>query len=186
MHPETLGDTATRSLTPLDRLASGAQEDHSAPVLTPVRRPYRPHVVADPKVRLARFTDFVRRAIRDSGKSVEDLAREAGIGTNTLYLWRNGTAWKEFPQGETVRKFCLAAGRSSIEALSILWPAEGDKPAEPEPLDIPPEFRTVLRMLRSDTVPDEVKDTIVAVIRGLAGQSNLNTGGGAGENRDVS
>lgn len=134
-----------------------------------MHRSYRDSVVADQKVRLARFTEFVNRAIRASGRGVEDLARAAGIGVNTLYLWRSGKH-REFPQGETVRKFCVTVGCDPAAAFAILWPAEGAKAAATEPQDLEPEIVRLLQVLRApkEIVSDAEKERIWRMIEAMA------------------
>lgn len=151
---------------------SRAREDHLVWGLVPTQGTYGLDVPADPQARLAAFTAFVRRALDRAratrGWSVERVAREAGIGVNTLYLWRSGTDWKQFPKGESIEAFCDALGIPPATAYAILWPGRNERPAEPEPLGPEPELVTLARKLADPNVPEQEKYHIRETIRGLA------------------
>lgn len=129
-----------------------------------------------PAARLSAFTAFVRRALdrARTGRdwSVERVAREAGIGVNTLYLWRSGTDWKQFPKGENVEAFCDALGIPVATAFAILWPGKDARPAEPEPFDMDPDLWILARRLADPSFPEKEKYLIRETIRGLALRPN--------------
>lgn len=140
--------------------------------LAPTYRTYGLGVVADPEARLAAFTAFVRRALDHAritkGWSVEQVARKAGVSANTLYLWRSGAEWKNFPLGRNVEAFCDALGIDPAAAFAILWPGKRDRPAEPEPLGPDEDLITLARRLADPNVPENEKYLIREIIRGLA------------------
>jgi transcriptional regulator with XRE-family HTH domain len=132
-------------------------------------------VPTDPEARLAAFTAFVRRALDraqvQQNMSVEQVARKAGIGVNTLYLWRNGNQWKQFPKGETVEALCDALGIKPEVAFTILWPGKDEKPSEPIPLGPDEDLVTLARRLADPTVSPQEKYHIRETIRSLAARS---------------
>lgn len=133
---------------------------------------YRHVVPTDPEARLAAFTAFVRRALDRAkatrGWSVERVAQEAGVGVNTLYLWRGGREWKQFPRGESVEAFCDALGIPPAAAYGILWPGKNERPAEPEPLGPEPDLILLARKLEDPNVSEQEKFLIRETIKGLA------------------
>jgi transcriptional regulator with XRE-family HTH domain len=132
---------------------------------------YRFLMPANPEARLAAFSAFVRRALDEArvsrGLSVEGVARLAGIGVNTVYLWRNGT-FKQYPLGESVEAFCDALNIPTSAAFNILWPGKSGKAASPEPIPPDPDFELLLRKLRDPAVSERERYLIRETIRGLA------------------
>lgn len=129
--------------------------------------------VTSPDVRKQAFAAFVRRATDraklNRGLSLPQIAREAGIGVNTLYRWTKAdlTAW---PEPAKVAQLCRALDIPVEIALEILWPS-GEKVPAPAPLPTEPDFEILLRRLNDPTVPDEEKFLIRETIRGLAARS---------------
>jgi transcriptional regulator with XRE-family HTH domain len=135
-------------------------------------RTYGLPVPTDPKVRLAAFTAFVNRAL-DRAKaqralSVEQVAELAGISANTVYLWRSGSQWKNFPKGESVEAFCDALGIPPATAYAILWPGQEAKPAAAEPLDTDPDLIALARKLNDPNVAESERHLIRETLRMLA------------------
>lgn len=131
---------------------------------------------ADPDARLAAFAAFVRRALDHArtqrGWSVEQVAKEAKLGVNTLYLWRDGAKLKRFPLAENVEAFCDTLGIKPEHAFAILWPGKDAKPAEPPPLGPDEDLVTLARRLADPNVSREEKFLIRETIRGLAARGN--------------
>jgi transcriptional regulator with XRE-family HTH domain len=172
MHPLTRSEIATHPQASAHSPPSRAREDRSTWGFGPGHGIYGQDVPADPEARLAAFTAFVRRALDRArttrGWSVEVVAQEAGIGVNTLYLWRSGNQWKQFPKGESVEAFCDALGIPPAAAYGILWPGKNEKPAEPEPLGPDPDLILLARRLADPSVSEQEKFLIRETIRGLA------------------
>jgi transcriptional regulator with XRE-family HTH domain len=158
---------------------SRVREDHRVLAHVPTERTYGFVVPADPGARLAAFTAFVRRALDRArttrGWSVERVAREAGIGVNTVYLWRGGTDWKQFPKGENVEAFCDALNIPPAAAYMILWPGKSERPGEPEPLGPEPELVTLARKLADPNVSEQEKFLIRETVRGLASRPSTSS-----------
>lgn len=171
MHAVTRLETHKIPEVPEHGPASHAREASGVWGMIPTQRTYGLGV-PDPEARLAAFTAFVRRALERAqtsrGWSVEQVARQAGVGVNTLYLWRAGTQWKQFPKGESVEAFCDALGIPPAVAYTILWPGKNERPAEPEPLGPEPELVVLARKLSDPNVPEQEKFHIRETIRSLA------------------
>jgi hypothetical protein len=184
-----------RHTASLDQDRPDASEHSGALICIPAGGNYGSTVAPDVQTRLARFRVFVRLALetamRDRGweslrVAVREVAAEANLAESTIWLWIYGKGLSE-PQAGKVVAFCDALDLSPVEAFRILWPGKHEKPAEPEPADIPSDMRTLIRMLRSDAVPDEVKLTVRATVAWLARQNRVEgDNGGEGRNRDVS
>lgn len=172
MHPATPVEIGMRPQTSHDQLGYRARESSRVQEPVTAYRTYRLAVAADPDARLAAFTAFVRRALDHArtsrGWEVEDVAREAGVGVNTLYLWRRGNEWRTFPQGRSVEAFCDALGIDPAAAFAILWPGKSTRPVEPEPLGPDEDLITLARRLSDPNVPAAEKFHIRETIRGLA------------------
>lgn len=108
-------------------------------------------------VRLQHWSDFVRRALAHAhitqGWSVPRIAKEAGIGSNTIYRWRDARGIKA-PSPEQVVAFCDALGLPAAQAHRILWPGQHDTPAPaaPEPA-LPEDLVAIARKLHDPALP---------------------------------
>jgi transcriptional regulator with XRE-family HTH domain len=128
-------------------------------------------------VRRQNFAAFVRRALTHAeetrGWSAPRVAQEAGIGSATIYRWRDGTGARS-PLPDQVVAFCDALGIPTSVAFAILWPSRDDKPAAPAPLPQDPEVerqtRELLRRIADPNVSDAEKLTIRATLRHLTGE----------------
>jgi transcriptional regulator with XRE-family HTH domain len=131
---------------------------------------------AAPAARLAQFTAFVNRALRQAearhGWSIPKVAERAGIGVNTIYRWSKGEWGRDWPKGELVEQFCITLDIPTSIPFMILWPGSGTRPVEPAPDPMDPEFERVLRKLRDPNVPDAEKYMIRETIRSLASRPN--------------
>jgi transcriptional regulator with XRE-family HTH domain len=135
--------------------------------------------VTSPDARRDAFAAFVRRAVdraKDGqGWAVPRIAKESGIGTNTIYRWLKGD-WVEAPKAAVVDKFCDTLGIPRAAARGILWPGQ-DQPREPTPaLTSEPDFVELLRRLNDPNVPAEEKYLIRETVRGLAARNKPATG----------
>lgn len=135
---------------------------------------YRLAMVTSPDVRKANFAAFVKRAIRTAearGWSVPRIAKEAGIGSNTIYRWRDGD-WKEGPKRDQLEAFCGALGIPVSQALAILSPDGDDKPADTPPAPLDPDLQTLLRVLADPATPQADRDFIQESLRMLAARAD--------------
>jgi transcriptional regulator with XRE-family HTH domain len=125
-------------------------------------------------VRKQAFAAFVRRAAHaaqlNRGWSLPRIAKEAGIGTNTLYRWTKGD-WTNSPEAQLVEKFCNTLDIPVDAAFQILWPGGDDRPVDVAPLPTDPDFEILLRRLNDPKVPDEEKFLIRETIRGLVARA---------------
>lgn len=127
--------------------------------------------VPDPAVRLQRWAEWVRRALAHAhatrGWTVPKIAKRAGIGSNTIYRWRDAAGIRQ-PRPEQVVAFCDALGLPAAEALAILWPGEHDPPApEPEPL-ADPDLVVIARKLQDPALPESERYHLRETLRQLA------------------
>lgn len=175
MHPQTLVKIHERPEAPQHTHPPSARELPIALGWIPAQRTYRASVPTDPAVRLASYTAFVRRALDHAktqrGWSVEDVAAAAGISANTIYIWRSGAQWKQFPKGESVEAFCDALGIKPEVAFGLLWPGRDDRPTEPIPLGPDDDLIILARRLSDPNVSPQEKFLIRETIRGLAARS---------------
>jgi len=114
------------------------------------------------EVRRANFATWVTRALLQAKAgprrlSVAAIAESAGVSTQAIYRWKNGTWEKEGPKPEQLVAFCDALDIPPAEAFSILWPSKNDRPQAPEAPPMDPDIQTVLRKLADPNVPAEEK-----------------------------
>ena len=130
-------------------------------------------MVASPDVRKAAFAAFVERALRGAhqrGLSVPKIAELAGIGSNTIYRWRDGN-WIKGPGAEQVVAFCDALDIPVSAAFSILWPGKAERAQEPEPPPMDPDLQELLRRLEDPNTPAFEKEFISETLRTLAARA---------------
>lgn len=127
---------------------------------------------ADP--RHINFARFVKRACDHAkethGWSVAEVAERAGISRSTLNRWRAGEFAND-PKGGEVADFCNTLDIDPRTAFAILWPATGERPAEPTPLPLEPAVEKLLRRLRDPAVADEEKYLIRETLEALAART---------------
>lgn len=121
-------------------------------------------------VRRQAFAMFIRRALLHAqtvkGWSVPQVAAQAGIGTATVYRWRDGT-WADSPSPERVVAFCDALDIPPQAAFNILWPGKNDEAQPPQPMPMEPDFAQLLRRLADPSVSESTKETIRTMVRTL-------------------
>lgn len=121
-------------------------------------------------VRAAKFAQFVRAAVENAriqrGWTVREVLAATGVGKTTLYRWINAE-WTEDPLSSKVRDFCQGLDLDAERAFRILWPTEGERPAQPEPIT-DPDIVALLRKLQDPNVNDETKNYIRTTLQMLA------------------
>lgn len=110
------------------------------------------------KVRRDRFAEWVRRVTDQMkltrGWSITRIAKEASIGDQTIYRWRNGD-WTEGPKPDQIVAFADACDVNPADAFAILWPGKKDTPPAPEPLAITdPDLLLIAQRLADPNVDD--------------------------------
>lgn len=136
-----------------------------------MRGAYLVAMPADPEVRRQRWAQFVRRALAHAhttrGWTVPRVAEAAGIGSNTIYRWRDARGIKA-PLPEQVVAFCDALDIPVEQAFRILWPGKNGvpEPTPPPPLD--DTILTIARKLADPHVPDREKWYLRESLRELA------------------
>lgn len=128
------------------------------------------------EVRRANFAAWVRRVLRHArdarNLSVTDIAEQAGIGSQTIYRWRNQSWTSEGPKPDQLVAFCNALGISTREPFAILWAGDIDGTPPVEPLAInDPDLLTLARKLLDDNVPETEKFFIRETIAQLAARA---------------
>ncbi len=134
--------------------------------------PYPADVAPPVDVRRANFARWVKRVLDQAkaqrGLSVPQIAVMAGIGNQTIYRWRDGKG-EDLPKPEQVLMFCDALDISPMVAFAILWPGKVDAPVPVEPIILEDEnYRTLMRKLQDDSVPEFEKMFIRETMRQLA------------------
>lgn len=137
----------------------------------PINGTYGARVPTSPDVRRRAFAAFVARCIArvkaSRGWSVPIVAKQSGVGVNTLYRWLRGE-WGKSPEGDLVEAFCDTVDVDPALAFRILWPGKQGRATATEPLPMEPEFEEVLRKLNSPNVSETEKYYIRETIRALA------------------
>ena len=126
-------------------------------------------------VRRKAFAAFVRRSLRiakeDRGWSAPRVAEIAGIGSATVYRWRDGD-WSRDPSPSAVVAFCDALDIDPKHAFAVLWPSKNDAATAPAPAPLDRDIELLARRLRDPNVSTAEKLTIRATIRHLVGRAN--------------
>jgi transcriptional regulator with XRE-family HTH domain len=104
------------------------------------------------------------------GWSIPRIAKESGVGVNTLYRWKRGE-WTASPDADLVEKFCDTLGIPTEAAFRILWPGKTGRPTTPEPAPTDPDVDTLLRQLNDPNVSESEKYLIRETIRSLAARA---------------
>lgn len=122
-------------------------------------------------VRRDRFAQWVRRILAHAqttkGWSVPKIAEMAGIGSNTIYRWRDGRGLT-LPKPEQVVSFCDTVGQPAQVALRILWPGKHDEAPPAEMPAIPDDLLVIARKLQDPNVPERERYYLQETIRQLA------------------
>lgn len=144
--------------------------------MTPERGTYGDGVPQPLEVRRANFATWVARVLRHAresrGLAVTDIANAAGIGSQTIYRWKNRNWASEGPKPDQLVAFCNALGISTREPFAILWAGDIDGTPPVEPLAInDPDLLTLARKLLDDNVPETEKYFIRETIAQLAARA---------------
>lgn len=126
-------------------------------------------VVPPVEARRAAFAAFVQRALRQAearGLSVPKVAELAGIGSNTIYRWRDG-AWVKGPLPDQVVAFCDALDIPPAVAFAVLWPGKNDPAPAVEPPPMDPDVAELLRRLADPNVPANERYHLLETVRSL-------------------
>lgn len=122
------------------------------------------------EVRRQRFAEWVQRVLAHAWEqrklSVPKIAELAGIGSNTIYRWRDGN-WKEGPKPEQVVACRDALDIPPAAAFSVLWPGKTESPATTEPMPVDPDLALLMRKLADPNVPEYEKYFIRETLRQL-------------------
>lgn len=116
---------------------------------------------------MVRATDAARV---NRGWSIPRIAKESGVGVNTIYRWKRGE-WTASPDADLVEKFCDALDIPAEAAFSLLWPGKTARRTAPEPVPSDPDFDTLLRQLNDPNVSDSEKFLIRETVRSLAARA---------------
>lgn len=123
-------------------------------------------------MRREQWAAFVRRQLAHvhvtRGWSVPKVAEAAGIGSNTIYRWRDGRGVRA-PLPEQVVAFCDAVGVPASQAFAILWPGkhDGGRATAPQPLD-DPDVVAIARKLADPNLPEVERYHLRETLRMLA------------------
>jgi hypothetical protein len=128
--------------------------------------------------RRAAFAAFVDRSLRNAqqgrGWSLPQVALQAGIGSNTIRRWREGS-WKQGPLPDQVVAFCDVLDIPTQAAFSILWPGKSERPREPEPAAVDPDIAEVARLMNDPNVSDFDRQFIRETLKQLAARPTNRT-----------
>jgi transcriptional regulator with XRE-family HTH domain len=144
--------------------------------MTPQIGTYGDGVPQPLEVRRANFAAWVRRVLLHArqarGLSVVEIAKAAGIGSQTIYRWRGQDWEREGPKPDQLVAFCNALGVSTREPFAILWAGDIDGTPPVEPLAISdPDLLTLARKLNDPNVPETEKFFIQETIAQLAARA---------------
>ncbi|WP_143232261.1 XRE family transcriptional regulator [Actinoplanes regularis] len=122
----------------------------------------------DPAVALARWAEFVNRALRSVRPALSDrkIYELSGISTSTLSRWRNAKG-TQLPEIDRVKVFCRVVGASLTEAMAVLGMTDDDPQATPE-APLPPDVQIILRKLADPSTPEADRDFIRQSLEMLA------------------
>jgi hypothetical protein len=117
------------------------------------------------------FGAVVARALdaaRQRGMTIKQIESSAGIGSTTIYGWRDGR-WTRDPVTSLVNRFCDAVGLPrSIAYQALEWDGELGKRKATEPIVDDPDLRLLARKLSNPNTTAAEKLWIRRQIRSLA------------------
>lgn len=122
------------------------------------------------EVRRDRFASFWRAELERAeglGMTVPKIAKAAGIGSNTIYRWRDG-GWPGMPKPDQIVAVCDILDIDPQIPMGILWPGKRTRAQTPQPRELPREVESLLRKLEDPEVPETEKYLIQETLRSLA------------------
>lgn len=132
---------------------------------------YRVSMELTLEVRRAQFADYWKRELERAeaaGMSVPKIAKAAGVGSNTIYRWRDGN-WSEGPKPGQIVSVCDVLDIDPAEPMSILWSGKrGRRPEPTRPSQLPRDVEAILRRLEDPETPEPEKYLIREMLRSLA------------------